>query len=353
MDKPSLYGIKKSNRDFSLRDSWGKNKFNSSFPASLCAYMASKDVDVNYLTVNSDGKLVVEEISVANVFGLDPNDHEKIFYAFESGYSPYNTYVTGTLPRTDLVIQSFETKECIRGLEVKLTALPDNTTCNKNEGLYGSEIVIRPDTIVYLACSLIESFEAKVPSAIFKDVNITDWEDPQEVIDNCALILDALEKIISSLIDNETPVLLQPIWKTEGKAPLLSENCLDVFVWSNIGLVRFIHGVSKGILNSKNPKITRQFRTATWLFKMLFDFSQNQTFDHERIIDKLSFNVKNDKAFASSGTTTNTYMKCANLSKPRIRKDEIKNIILNNGQDLLSPERRFDAIIFNTPNLFE
>jgi hypothetical protein len=45
-------------------------------------------------------------------------------------------------------------------------------------------------------------------------------------------------------------------------------------------------------------------------------------------------------------------MSCKNLTKPRIHKDEIKHIILGGGQNLLSPERRFDAIVFNSPELF-
>lgn len=32
---PSLYGLKKTNRDYSKKETWGKNQFNSSFPASL------------------------------------------------------------------------------------------------------------------------------------------------------------------------------------------------------------------------------------------------------------------------------------------------------------------------------
>lgn len=46
-------------------------------------------------------------------------------------------------------------------------------------------------------------------------------------------------------------------------------------------------------------------------------------------------------------------MRCDNLTKPRITKDEIKEIILGGGQNLLSPERRFDAIIYNSPELFK
>ncbi|MGP1576725.1 MAG: HindVP family restriction endonuclease [Treponema sp.] len=51
--KPCLYGIKNSNRDFSNADTWGKNQFNSSFPASLVCYMDSKNLDLNYLSIKN------------------------------------------------------------------------------------------------------------------------------------------------------------------------------------------------------------------------------------------------------------------------------------------------------------
>lgn len=40
--QPGLFGLEpnRSNRDFSKDTSWGKNKFNSSFPAALACYMA-------------------------------------------------------------------------------------------------------------------------------------------------------------------------------------------------------------------------------------------------------------------------------------------------------------------------
>jgi hypothetical protein len=41
------------------------------------------------------------------------------------------------------------------------------------------------------------------------------------------------------------------------------------------------------------------------------------------------------------------------LTRPRITKGQIKEIILGGEQNLLSPERRFDAIVFNSPDLFD
>ncbi|MCI7184661.1 MAG: HindVP family restriction endonuclease [Prevotella sp.] len=46
-------------------------------------------------------------------------------------------------------------------------------------------------------------------------------------------------------------------------------------------------------------------------------------------------------------------MKSPELETPRISKNEIKNIILGDGQKLLRPERRFDAYLVSHPELFE
>ena len=86
---------------------------------------------------------------------------------------------------------------------------------------------------------------------------------------------------------------------------------------------------------------------------MLHDYAYKGQINHTKIIDELSYNTRNDKAFAVSGKMTHKFLTSPSLVKPRVQKDEIKNIILGGGQNLLSPERRFDAIIFNSPELFK
>lgn len=350
MDKiqPSLFGLNKTNRDFTQRETWGKNQFNSSFPAALCCYLASKNMQVNYLSV-SNGKLKPSLISVQDIFGIEADD-EDVYFAFESQHTPYQKYVIGSLPRTDLVIQKESTGECLSGLEVKLTALPDNTTCDFDEGLYGCEIVVRPDTIVYLACSIAAGLSSGL-NDILPDIRLTDWSDANLVLTKKNEIVSAVEKVSKALEEKQHAFLLQPIWKTKGKSPELAENCLDVFVWSNAGFSNFIASIANK--STESTSITRQTRTAIWLYKMLSDIKENTKFDHKKIIDNLSYNTKNDKAFASAGNVTNKYMTCPRLKKPAITKSQIKEIILGGGQNLLSPERRFDAILANSPRLFE
>lgn len=346
--QPSLYGVHNSNRDFSLKDTWGKNQFNSSFPASLCCYMASKDIKANYLMLNQC-EFECQEINISDIFGIEPSSSD-IYFAFEAVHSPFQKYIIGTLPRTDLVIQNLKTGQCLSSLEIKLTALPDNSTHHLHENQYGSEIVVRPDSIVYLACSLANSLEnLKELIIIDKQSAIIDWSDPQYVIPLFPKIKQTLNNICKQY-KKQTPFLLQPIWRTEGKSPRLAEYCLDVFCWSDVAFVYFINKIAK--LDTNCLSITRQTRTAIWLYKMLEEIVIKGQFNHKQIIDTCSYNTKNDKAFASSGMVTNPFMKSPRLTKPIIRKQEIKNIILGNGQDLLSPERRFDAIIYNSPELF-
>ena len=355
IQKPGLYGIKHSNRDFTQKSTWGKNQFNSSFPASLSAYLHSKNFKNVYLTLDKNLKVVHEKISTADFFGLDPNSDD-LFYSFESAYTPYEQLLVGHLPRVDLVTQSKNNGQALKPIEIKLTALPDNTTCELNEDKYGTEIVIRPDTIVYLACSIAYNFKDRLPELkthFSKDfAKIKDWTEGTSVWAYLPKMLETIDKITLSILDKQEPILMQLVWKTQGKSPALCENCLDVFVWSNFAFTQLFLDVARGELSSNN-RIIRPIRTIIWLFKMLYDFSEKGQFNHAKIIDELSYNTKNDKAFAVSGMVTHPYMTCEELTNPRITKEDIKNIILGGGQNLLSPERRFDAIIFNSPELFE
>ena len=67
----------------------------------------------------------------------------------------------------------------------------------------------------------------------------------------------------------------------------------------------------------------------------------------------MTYENQNDKEFAISGTKSRALMACDRLTKPAISKSEIKNIILGGGHKYLSPERRFDAILYFSIDLFE
>jgi hypothetical protein len=351
--KPGLFGVTHSNRDFANRETWGKNQFNSSLPASLAAFISRQGLENIYLTLDENFKVIHGKVSSKTLFGIEPTD-DNLFFGFENPFTPYQQLLIGHIPRIDLVTQRRDSGSSLKGIEIKLTALPDNSTCNLTEDKFGCEIVIRPDTIVYLACSIAINYtdkQTELKQLIGNDFDaITDWTEAFNVIPYIRKMIEVIDKIALANLALQEPLVMQPIWKTQGKSPKLSDNCLDVFVWSNLAFAQLFCDVARTEISGN--KITRQIRTIVWLFKMLYDFSRNGQINHLKIIDELSYNTKNDKAFAVSGRVTHPYMKCAELTKPRITKDQIREIIIGGGQNLLSPERRFDAIIFNSPELF-
>jgi hypothetical protein len=351
---PSLFGITNSNRDFSLRAAWGKNQFNNAFPVALACYMDHLDLKPVFLKVDGDLHLIHDAIAVTELLNIDPKSPDA-FFSFEVDYQPFQKMVKGTLPRIDLVVQSTATDQLLCRLEVKLTALPDNGTADLPDDQFGCEIVVRPDTIVYQALSIAQSFQGreidllKILQPVCK--GIKNWGSEEYMAKKKKELVDAVWNVVASGVHQQKPLVLQPVWKTVGKSATLADNCLDMFVWSDVALLRLY--ADESIKDVESKRIHRPMRSVIWLLKMLYDFAQAGRFSPKSITNQLSYSARTDKAFAIGGASTHKYMKCVELTEPRVLKREIKNIILGGGQDYLSPERRFDAIIVNSPEIFK
>jgi hypothetical protein len=103
MQTPSLFGITRSNRDFSDPYYWGKNQFNSAFPVALACYMRSLSIPLAYVTYLDERSTVIGELGVSDLFGSDrPND--ELYFSFESRFDSFREYVHDELPPIDLVI---------------------------------------------------------------------------------------------------------------------------------------------------------------------------------------------------------------------------------------------------------
>ena len=248
--------------------------------------------------------------------------------------------------------RSSKPPQLLRAVEVKLTALPDHTTYRLSEENYGCEIVVRPDTIVYLALQLAQVYanQRNILSETLGNISIDNWEEIDEVKPYLNNIANAVDEVLVQKLEEQIPFLMQPIWKTDGKSQILSEQCFDMFIWSDFGFTRLFTDRAQ---KESGKGITRNARSVVWLYKMLSDFALNGAIDFRGVIDRLTYNTKNDKAFAVSGAITNTYMRCPELTSPRISKNALKEIILGGGQNFLSPERRLDAAILSTPGLFD
>lgn len=350
---PGLFGQKYSSRDYRYEESWGKNQFNSSFPASLVAYMGSLDKNPVYICTNKQNEIVHKYIQTTELLGVDPLGDEA-YYNYEAEFYPYEQFYLATKKeKIDLVMINRSTELPVSGLEVKLTTLPDNTTKDLPDADYGSEIVVRSPTILFLACSICACYKSdKGKSRLHGLLNtigseIKNWSEIRQVLPHYESIRNAVLSVSSDLSRKQVPLIIQPIWKTDRNLKDFAVDCLDVFIWSNLSVIQMC-------LRETNPNddISRNQRTIIWLYKMLWDYTQFGRFNYTGIVNDLAYNYKTDKAFSISGKLTNPMMRCKELTKPRITKYEIKNIILGDGQKLLSPERRFDAFIVSHPELF-
>lgn len=316
--------------------------------------MRDHDIPSNYLQLSREGDVVCTDLSFDAVFNTSlPND--KLRFSFESRYDPYQVFTHDDLKPIDLVIQEEgKTGSFLRPLEIKLTTLPDNTTSNLPEDSYGCELVVRNPTTRYIALSLAQACQKRLTELreILDPVchTIRSWDNLREMADKKIEIFSALEEVIVTFRDLQKPLLLQPVWKTLGKSAILSENCLDIFVWSDFGLTRLFMSAD----NQRDPeKISRPERTALRLARCLYEISSRGKVYQQPIYDGMTFDTLNDKEFAISGARTNAFMRSPRLTNPIVTKDKIKEIILGGGQKYLSPERRFDAIIYFSRDLFD
>jgi hypothetical protein len=318
--------------------------------------MGHKGLDPVYIRFGATSKPKISSITVAKVLGSSRNTHS-LHFAFEHRFEPFESLLHDALKPIDLVVCGGDESKPLRPLEVKLTTLPDSTTEQLDHSQFGAELVIRSATTRYMALSMGQTVlsHRKSVKAIFQPsmAKIRSWDSVAEMKPLALKIVSALEVFLSEHAASEVPLLLQPIWKTVGKSSQLEEHCLDTFVWSNFAIAHLFLAAAKSSAADGTDKISRPLRTALRLARFLSEVSEKDRVYQDPIFDGMNYGHQNDKEFAIAGTKTNPLMSCPQLTQPRITKQEIKNIILGGGQKWLSPERRFDAIIYFSRDLFD
>ncbi len=351
--QPALFGIHRSNRNFADAYYWGKNQFNSSFPVALACYMKSKDLPLVQVRFKNERETKLNLIDVNDVWGSSKASSE-LYFAFENRYDPFSGAVHDDLSAIDLVVCDGDKAKPIRPLEIKLTTLPDNTTEALGENLYGTELVIRSATTRYMALSISEAVQShrKAVRTIFEPTlaKVRNWDSKDEALRIAPAVMQALHDFLNRYQHLQRPLLLQPIWKTIGKSPHLANQCLDVFVWTDFALVHLF--LDSALNASQQGNMTRQLRAAMRLSRFIYERSRDDKVFQAPIFDAMTYDWQNDKEFATSGTKSRPFMAHERLINPAVSKDEIKNIILGGGQKFLSPERRFDAILYFSTDLF-
>lgn len=363
--KPTLYGLLKSNR--SADALWGKNQFNSSFPASLACWMRDNKINPIYIETVTHNKQIevktTERLSWDDIF-LTKKPNSELTFCFEHPYEPYEKYIhidEEKLDNIDLVITDYSNIDkpvYLRPLEVKLTVLPDSTTFKLDEKKWCSELVVRPASTSYAALGIFSHIPNKEKINVRRiiepiAIKVRDWSAHSAILQNKDGIINALDAFCEKYSKYQQPFLMQPIWKTSGQSPEFAEQAFDIFVWSDYSLCRTFIDTAKSE-SKRITKVSRSLRSCARLLRCLYDLVTSEKVLINRIYREMALDNQTDKEFALSGKKTIKYMSCPRLLKPKLSKNVLTSIILNGGENKLSPERRFDASIFFTAKqLFE
>lgn len=312
--------------------------------------MRNNGVAPIYIAVDEEGCTSArnDAISFDDVFGTaDAGD--SIHFAFESVFEPLREYLYDDLPSIDVVIKD-HLDSFRKALEVKLTVVPDSSTVGRPEEEWCSELVVRPVSSAYAALQLCRAMSDSQREAVRGLIEptasrIQNWDNVTEILENKGRILNALSRSISICVELQSPYLIQPIWKTQGKTGILARQCFDVFVWSDLSVFKLPIDLAGG---QGRKDATRHVREAARHLRCFYEVLTRGKMTYEHIYGGMSLGKQTDKSFSISGATTIQYMRHPHLKRPRFNAAVLRHLILHGGENKLSPERRFDATVFYT-----
>lgn len=344
--KSGLFGIEHSNRAPS--DHWGKNCFNSSFPTALACYMMSKNIKAIYARLDKNLNVVCDEISIAELFHCKSNDPKSLEFDFEVPFDPYSHYVYDgeSIDGIDLVVKDLDGNPLIP-LEVKLTVFPDNSTCEKDKKEWGSELVIRSATTSYCAFGMFDSIKNDAKNARnFLEhpcASIGSWTNEYEMTHKTQALKEGLDAFEKEYWNYQKPLVIQTLWKTKGKSPLLADDAFDIIVWSDFAFSRlFIDDVKP------TSKMTRQMRATAKLALALWELCKSEKIHLTDIYRQMTFSNLTDREIAPSGKKWRRYINTDRLNDFSLPKEVVYEVIEKDCIERLSPERRFDQTLYFT-----
>ena len=290
-----LFGIYNSNR--SEDEHWGKNCFNSSFPAAAACYMMEKNIPAVYVHLNEH---LEDTIPIRQMFNCGTRNVNDLYFSFETVFKPYEEYCFDFIDGIDLVIKDTQ-GHYLQPLEVKLTVLPTDNTSNKPEAQWGCELVIRSATTSYCALGMFDSIKDshRHIREIFEPScsSIQMWDNDFEMTHKTPLLYEAINEFQKEYYVNQKPLLMQTIWKTKGKSPQLADQAFDIILWSDYAFSRLFVDASSAI----TPKMTRPQRATARLARCIWELSKSGKIRIEDIYRQMAFGNQTDKEFAVNG----------------------------------------------------
>lgn len=343
-----LYGVSHSNRSTDAH--WGKNCFNSSFPAAMACYMFDHNIKAIYNKLELvDGQLQVipSEISIREVFNCKNRPLDELYFSFETVFAPYQEYSVDAVDGIDLVVKDID-GAFLSPLEVKLTVLPTANTSRLPESKWGCELVIRSATTSYCALGMFDAVkdDAKIVRNIFESAcsSIQSWDNDFEMTHKTPALSECINTFQTRYLTKQKPLLMQTIWKTQGQSPVLADDAFDIVIWSDYAFSRLFVDSSFKV----TKKMSRSMRASARLARCLWELSKSGKVRLTDIFRQMAFDNQTDKEFAIQGPKWRKYVTSKRIIEPILPKEVISEIIEPGYIERLMPERRFDQTLYFT-----
>ena len=307
-----------------------------------------------YVHADDSGNIVAkdDQISMDDVI----ERRNEGYYSFESQYPPYEKYTLGN-ESIDVVVFKRTAQSTsltpVRPLEVKLTVVPDSATSKRTPNEWAPELVVRPISSAYAMLGIASRLLSGENDHLLKEVTTTlraccqkmqrdDWTNVTSVLQNSQHLIEALHNVTKIVTPLQLPFLVHPIWRTEGQSLIFSDQCLDVFVWSNLAVVRI---PLEQVSHQRNTRMTRHLREIVRHVNALYTLCTTRSFNYTDTYGGMGLSLQTDKSFSISGRVTRKFLEHRRLQRPHYSTDVIPKVILNRGEALLKPERRLDAAL--------
>lgn len=209
-------------------------------------------------------------------------------------------------------------------------------------------MVVRSATTSYCALGMYDAIkgDSRQVRAIYEEAcaGIQSWDNDFEMTHKLPSLCASIDAFQKAYYTCQKPLLMQTLWKTQGKSPLLADQAFDIVVWSDYAFSRLFIDSSYEIAST----MSRPMRATARLAKCLWELSKSGKIRVVDIYRQMAFGNQTDKEFSIPGNKWTTYVSSPRTERPILPREVVNEIIAPGYIERLSPERRFDQILYFT-----
>ncbi len=127
-------------------------------------------------------------------------------------------------------------------------------------------MVVRSATTSYCALGMYDAIkgDSRQVRAIFEEAcaGIQSWDNDFEMTHKLPSLCASIDAFQKAYYTCQKPLLMQTLWKTQGKSPLLADQAFDIVVWSDYAFSRLFIDSSYEIASTMSRPI---HITEAWL----------------------------------------------------------------------------------------